>query len=76
MAAGAAYVFSESLRERLRLKLRSLTREQRRKEEHRLQIELDRILEKVHQQGLHSLTLNEKRTLKKATKAEQKRCGL
>jgi membrane associated rhomboid family serine protease len=76
MAAGAAYVFSGSLRERLRLRVHVLTHEQKREAERKLQIELDRILEKVHQQGLHSLTSNEKRTLKKATKAEQKRCGL
>ena len=38
-----------------------------------LQAELDRILDKVHQSGIHSLTAEEKRMLKRATKVEQER---
>lgn len=36
-------------------------------------IEVDRILKKVHEQGLHSLTEAEKRTLRQATEQEQKK---
>jgi phage tail tape-measure protein len=38
-----------------------------------LQMEVDRILQKVHQSGIHSLTSKEKKILKKATEAEQMR---
>ena len=41
------------------------------KSRQQLQIELDRILEKVHQKGIHSLTSKEKRILKQATKTQQ-----
>jgi len=41
-----------------------------------LQVEVDRILQKVHDQGIHSLTSKEKRTLKQATKTEQMRSKL
>jgi hypothetical protein len=44
--------------------------------QHKLQVELDRILQKVSDSGLHSLTHREKRTLKKATKAQQMRDNL
>lgn len=36
-------------------------------------IEVDRILKKVHEHGLHSLTEAEKKTLRRATEQEQKR---
>ena len=36
-------------------------------------IEGDRILDKVHNSGLHSLTSTEKRTLKRATQEELRR---
>jgi hypothetical protein len=38
-----------------------------------LQSEVDRILQKVHDSGIHSLTSREKKILKKATEAEQQR---
>jgi membrane associated rhomboid family serine protease len=38
-------------------------------------MEVDRILKKVHDHGLHSLTETEKRTLRRATEAEQKKNG-
>jgi len=38
-----------------------------------LQAELDRILQKVHDSGIHSLNSKEKKILKQATEAEQKR---
>ncbi len=39
-------------------------------------IEVDRILKKVHEKGLHSLTQTEKKTLRKATEQEQKKGSL
>ena len=44
-------------------------------QERLLQVEVDRILAKVHDSGLHSLTSKEKRILKKATQAEIRRHG-
>ncbi len=71
MAAGAIYVLSDSWRGRLKFKYSANKWEKKISEQRNLQIELDRILEKVHKSGIHSLSLKEKRTLKKATKAEQ-----
>ena len=34
---------------------------------------IDQILDKVHQQGIHSLTRQERNILKQATEAEQQR---
>ena len=73
MIAGAVYVFSQSSRDRLSLKLRSGAWEKKMTAERNLQVEVDRILEKVHNQGIQSLTSKEKRTLKQATKTEQMR---
>ena len=71
LAAGAAYVFSQSWRNRLKLKNQN-TRSQRKIADQRsLQVEVDRILEKVHNSGIQSLTPKEKRILRQATKAEQ-----
>jgi len=71
MAAGAGYVFSESWRAKLRLKIHSGKWERKIKAQRDLQIELDRILKKVHDSGIHSLTSREKRVLRQATKSEQ-----
>jgi len=73
MAAGAGYVFSQPWRERFKLKTRTGAWERKMAEQRRLQLELDRILQKVHNSGIHSLTSKEKRILKKATEAEQNR---
>jgi membrane associated rhomboid family serine protease len=74
MAAGAAYVLSGSWRAKFKTKFSAGHRwEKKMAEQRNLQIELDRILEKVHRSGIHSLTSKEKRTLKQATKAEQMR---
>ena len=75
MAAGAIYVFSESWRERFRLKIQSGRRQEKITSERNLQLELDRILQKVHASGIHSLTPKEKKILRQATEAEQKRRG-
>jgi membrane associated rhomboid family serine protease len=71
MAAGAIYVLSDSWRGRLKFKRNAGKWEKKISEQRNLQIELDRILDKVHKSGIHSLTFKEKRILKKATKAEQ-----
>ena len=71
MAAGAIYVLSDSWRERLKFKYSAGRWEKKISEQRNLQVEVDRILEKVHKSGIHSLTFREKKTLKKATKAEQ-----
>jgi len=76
MAAGAGYVFSKPWRERIKLKIQAGAWERKMAEERRLQGELDRILQKVHDRGIHSLTSKEKKILKKATEAERRRSGL
>ena len=74
MAAGAAYVLSGPWRSKFKNKMTAGQKwEKKLAEQKNLQIEVDRILDKVHKSGIHSLTSKEKRTLKKATKAEQMR---
>ncbi len=71
MATGAIYVLSDSWRERLKFKYSAGRWEKKIAMQRNLQVELDRILDKVHKSGIHSLTFKEKRILKQATKAEQ-----
>jgi membrane associated rhomboid family serine protease len=73
MAAGAAYVFSQSWRDKFKFKLRSGHWEKQMATQRNLQFEVDRILKKVNESGIQSLTSKEKKTLKEATKAEQTR---
>jgi membrane associated rhomboid family serine protease len=73
MAAGAAYVLLFPRLKKYRLKTRSGSWEKQMEQRRLLQVEVDRILAKVHQSGLHSLTAKEKRILKKATQEELKR---
>jgi len=73
MAVGAIYVFSQSWRDKLKLKVRAGQWEKKMAARHNLQVELDRILQKVHDSGIHSLTSKEKKILKQATEAEQMR---
>jgi membrane associated rhomboid family serine protease len=73
MATGAAYVLLQPRWDRLILKMRSGSWEKRIEEGRRLQIEVDRILAKVHRSGLHSLTRREKAILKRATQEELRR---
>ena len=73
MVTGAVYVFSQSWRAEWRLKIRSVRWEKKIAAERKLQVEVDRILEKVHKQGVHGLTWKEKRILRQATKIEQMR---
>jgi membrane associated rhomboid family serine protease len=73
MAAGAAYVFSQSWRDKFKFKFRSGHWEKRMAAQRNLQVELDRILEKVHNYGIQGLNAKEKKILREATKAEQMR---
>jgi membrane associated rhomboid family serine protease len=73
MAAGAFYVFTQSWRASLRLRVKTRRWEKKASDRRALQAELDRILQKVHDSGIHSLTPTEKKILKKATEAEQQR---
>ena len=73
MAAGALYVLSEPLQSGLKLRLRRTSWERKMQDHRKLQIEVDRILQKVHDFGIHSLTRKERKILQKATEAEQMR---
>ncbi len=73
MAVGAAYVLLQPRWGRFSLKIRAGSWEKRLEENRTLQIEVDRILAKVHREGLQSLTGAEKRTLKRATQEEIRR---
>ena len=73
MVAGVVYVFSESWRDRFKLRMRSGAWERKMTAQRNLQSEVDRILQKVHDSGIHSLSSREKKILKKATDAEQER---
>ena len=75
MAAGAIYVFSQSRRAGVKSKIQTSVHRKKAAERRNLQMELDRILKKVHEHGIHSLTPKEKRVLKRATEAEQMRNG-
>jgi diaminopimelate epimerase len=73
MATGAVYVLSQTWREKFKFKLQAGHWEKRMAEQHNLQVEVDRILEKVHNSGIQSLSSKEKKILREATKAEQMR---
>jgi membrane associated rhomboid family serine protease len=73
MAGGAAYIwlwpkFSAKLTGRRRSAWDKKMEQQR-----QLQIEVDRILDKVHEEGLASLSRSEKKLLQEATRLEQQR---
>ena len=71
MAAGAIYVFSQSWQTKVKMKIQTSVHRKKTAEQRNLQMELDRILAKVHEHGIHSLTAKEKSILKRATEAEQ-----
>ncbi len=71
MIVGAAYVLSKPLRARWLMKTKAKKWNKQRVLEQQVQQELDRILEKVHNSGIHSLSAKEKKILKKATRLEQ-----
>jgi len=73
MVAGAIYVLTEKHWRRLKMKVQNGMWERKKVEHRDLHLEVDRILKKVHDHGLHSLTHKEKKVLKQATKSEQMR---
>ncbi len=74
--AGALYVLSEKWRPKFLTKFHTGLREKKMTEHQNLQVEVDRILQKVHNSGVHRLTSKEKKILKKATETEQRRFKL
>jgi membrane associated rhomboid family serine protease len=73
MASGAAYVLLGPRLEQSSLRRRSRSSKKNLERERELQVEVDRILAKVHQSGLHSLDSREKKALQKATAEENRR---
>ncbi len=73
MVAGAVYVLSQSWRDKFRLKQRSGAWQKKVSAQRNLQVEVDRILKKVHSEGIQNLTVKEKRILRQATRAEHTR---
>jgi membrane associated rhomboid family serine protease len=73
IAVGAIYVLSDSWRNALKLRFKASRWEKYIESERRLRLEVDRILKKVHDHGIQSLTSSEKNILKKATRFEQER---
>jgi hypothetical protein len=71
MAAGAIYVLSESWRSRTNLKLQAGAWQRRMDAERDLEVQVDRILQKIHESGIQSLSPREKRILRQATEAER-----
>ena len=71
MAAGAIFVFSRPLLDKIKFKIEAGRHKNMFEKQANIQKEVDRILEKVHQKGIHSLTSGEKKLLKEATKLEQ-----
>ena len=72
MAAGAVYVLWGPLMQRVRLKRQQGRWESKIVEQRDFQREVDRILRKVHNSGVGSLTRNEKKVLQEATEREQR----
>ncbi|MBN1803840.1 MAG: rhomboid family intramembrane serine protease [Sedimentisphaerales bacterium] len=73
MCAGVVYVLSEKWRQKVKMKVHKNILQKKVTDQRTLQLEVDRILKKVYDKGMHSLTYKEKRILKQATKAEQMR---
>jgi membrane associated rhomboid family serine protease len=69
MAAAAAYIW---LGPKISGKRRGAW-DKRMEQQRRLQLEIDRVLDKVHEQGLASLSRSEKKMLQEATRLEQER---
>jgi membrane associated rhomboid family serine protease len=71
VAAGVVYVMYKPWIQRSKIKIGQGNWERKVKRERDFQADVDRILEKVHNSGMASLTRKEKRILKEATKREQ-----
>lgn len=72
MAAGALYVLWKPLTQRMHHKQKQGRWEKKIVEQRDFHREVDRILTKVHESGVGSLTRNEKRILQEATEREQR----
>ncbi|MBN1795642.1 MAG: rhomboid family intramembrane serine protease [Sedimentisphaerales bacterium] len=71
MAAGALYAYWPNIKYKLKPKTAGAKWYKKRKSQRQVLEELDRILEKVHNSGVHSLTRKEKQILRQATKLQQ-----
>jgi membrane associated rhomboid family serine protease len=71
MAVGALYVVWRPWMDKIRFKPAKTQWEKNLERERRFRFDVDRILDKVHANGIQSLTWREKRILKKATQREQ-----
>ncbi len=71
MAVGAAYVVWRPWMDKIRFKSAKTQWEKNLEKERQFRVDVDRILDKVHANGIQSLTWREKRILKKATQREQ-----
>jgi membrane associated rhomboid family serine protease len=73
MAAGAAYVLLGPRLGSVMITRRRNAWDKKMDQQRHLQLEVDRILDKVHDKGLASLTRTEKKMLQEATRLEQER---
>jgi membrane associated rhomboid family serine protease len=73
MAAGAAYVWLGPKLGSVMITRRRSAWDKKMDQQRRLQLEVDKILDKVHDKGLASLTRTEKKMLQEATRLEQER---
>lgn len=71
MAAGAIYVFYPVWREKITFKHQKGKWDEKIRRQRGLQIEVDRILDKLHTSGISSLSRGEKKILQEATRLEQ-----
>lgn len=71
MAAGALYVLYQPWKQKLRSNSNRATWQSKINQERVLQAEVDRILDKINDSGIASLTRQEKKTLKKASQKQQ-----
>jgi membrane associated rhomboid family serine protease len=71
MACGAGYVIYAPMRLKMRVKSNKGAWERKMTHERNFTSEVDRILDKVHNTGIKSLTRKEKKILKEATEREQ-----
>lgn len=72
MATGFLWITARPYLSSRQRKVSQVSRQHRSQDRAKLQFEVDRILAKVHQQGIQSLTRREKQTLKDATDQQQK----
>lgn len=72
MAAGAVYAAWPNIKYKLKPKTAGIKWQRKKQSQREILAEVDRILEKVNEQGLHSLSRKEKQILRKATEIQQK----